>query len=192
MYLKKAIAHIVSLKYFFIFNKYGKMSYIIKPISIIKRKGKIIFHDKIRILNGLRMELLNKDSVIEIGENTSIGQNFHIISAGKLIIGKDVTISGNVFISNFNHDYHEIDLPILDQKNIIFETIIGDNCFIGYGAVILPGSKLGKQCIVGANAVVRGKFPDYCVVAGSPAKIIKKYDKDSQKWIRIVENKNEN
>lgn len=85
-----------------------------------------------------------------------------------------MTISGNVFISNVDREYSEIGVPVLKQSLISRETIIGDNCFIGYGAMILPGTKLGRQCVVGANAVVKGEFEDYSVIVGVPGKVIKK------------------
>ena len=50
------------------------------------------------------------------------------------------------------------------------------------GAAIMAGTVLGKQCVVGANAVVRGTFPDFCVIVGAPARIVKKYNPDTQKW----------
>ena len=120
---------------------------------------------------------------ISIQDNVSIGQNFHITSKDlNLIIGKDTTISGNVFITNIDHEYQEIDKHIMNQKYIVSETIIGENCFIGFGVGIQAGTILGKQCVVGANSVVKGVFPDYCVIAGVPAKIIKRYNSISQVW----------
>ncbi|WP_280643561.1 DapH/DapD/GlmU-related protein, partial [Buttiauxella noackiae] len=71
----------------------------------------------------------------------------------------------------------------------ISETIIGDYCFIGAGVKILAGSSLGTQCIVGANSVVRGEFPPYCVIAGAPARVIKAYNHSTGEWTR-VEQKN--
>lgn len=185
MQIKKIIYHIYSYKYFLYFNKFGFKSYIAPTLHVIKNNGYIETGPKLRIQKGMRMELLDKNSEIIIGENVSIGQNFHITSGGKLLIGSNVTISGNIFITNIDHNYTDIAIPILEQKNIIRETIIGDNCFIGYGACIQSGTKLGKQCIVGANAVVRGEFPDYCVIAGVPAKIIKKYNSKSKLWERV-------
>lgn len=185
MKLRKIIWAIISLKYKFVFTHYGKLSYIMKPMYIVKNSGTINTGDKLRIQPGMRMELLNRDSSITIGENVTIGQNFHITSGGDLKIGNSVTITGNVFVTNIDHDYKELNKPILEQKNIISETIIGDNCFIGYGAAIQAGTKLGKQCIVGTNAVVRGEFPDYCVIVGVPAKVVKKYNFDTGEWERV-------
>lgn len=184
MKIKKIWWLIKSLKYKLIFKKFGIPSYIGGCIGLINR-GIVKIDKRVRIQPGLRIETTNKNAVIEIHENTSIGQNFHVTSGGSLIIGKDVTILGNVFVTNIDHDYQEIGVPILKQSHIIKDTEIGDNCFIGYGAAIQAGTKLGKQCIVGTNAVVRGIFPDYCVIAGVPAKIIKKYNFESKKWERI-------
>lgn len=101
-------------------------------------------------------------------------------------IGRNTTISGNVFVSNVNHRYTELDVHILDQDMEERETVIGENCFIGYGAVIMSGTKLGKQCIVGANSVVNGIFPDRCVIVGAPGRVVKVYDEETRKWIKNV------
>lgn len=70
----------------------------------------------------------------------------------------------------------------MDQALIEKATNIGEGCFIGFGASILPGTKLGKHCIVGSNAVIKGEFPDNCVIVGMPGKIIKKYEIDDNSW----------
>lgn len=188
MKLRKIYWHIISYKYFFKFNSFGSKSYIAKPMFIDKNGGKIFIKNKFRVQPGMRMELLDKKSEILIGENVSIGQNFHITSGGKLEIKDNVTILGNVFVTNIDHDYTEINKHILEQKHIIRNTIIGENCFIGYGASIQAGTILGKQCIVGTNAVVRGKFPDYCVIVGVPGKVKKIYNKKTKIWEKITNN----
>lgn len=186
MKARKIFWYLVSFKYFISFKKFGKYSYICKPMSIDVNHGNVFIGDRFRIQHGMRMELLDNNSSIKIGENVSMGQNVHITSGGSLKIGNDVTVSGNVFITNIDHDYRDLNKHILKQKNIISETIIGDNCFIGFGAAIQAGTKLGKQCVVGANAVVRGDFPDYSVIVGVPAKIIKKYNFGKQEWERYM------
>ena len=110
-------------------------------------------------------------------------QNVHIISGERILnIGDGTTISANVFISNVDHEYKDIDKSVMEQPLQFKETKIGKSCFIGYGAVILPGTRLGNHCIVGANAVVRGSYPDNCVIAGNPARIIKEYDLETEFW----------
>ncbi|WP_367126960.1 acyltransferase [Streptococcus suis] len=167
-----------------IFGKVGKSSYLASSISIIGAKN-IFIGDKVRIFPGNRMETYNNGS-IHIGDNCSIGQNFHVISdENRLIIGKNTTISGNVFITNTEHDYKEIGEHILNQRMLTSETQIGENCFIGFGASIQAGTVLGKQCIVGTNAVVRGHYPDYSVIVGVPAKAIKRYNEETGDWEKI-------
>ncbi len=163
------------------FGKFGLPSYIGKPVYIGNFK-RIFIGNRVRILPGSRIEVINNESSIIFEGNISIGQNFHITSAGNLIIGKNTTFAENIMVTNIDHDYEEIGKHILEQKHIVKETKIGENCFIGYGAVIQAGTILGKQCIVGANAVVRGHFPDYCVIVGIPAKIIKRYDEKTKIW----------
>lgn len=163
------------------FMKIGLMSYIARPMFIYGG-NKICIGNKVRVFPGARMESHHNGKIV-ICDDTSIGQNFHVTAASQpLIIGKHTTILGNVFITNIDHQYTEIDKHILDQPFIIRETKIGDNCFIGYGSAIQAGTILGKQCVVGANSVVRGVFPDYCVIVGAPAKIVKKYNTSTQTW----------
>ncbi|MCQ4035098.1 acyltransferase [Kaistella montana] len=165
------------------FGKFGMPSYLGKPI-FLKGIRNVFIGKKVRILPHLRMETQD-DGTIEIEDDVVISQNVHITSAGQLKIGKSSLILANVFITNIDHDYTEIGKHVVKQKIIVKETTIGENCFIGMGAAIMAGTVLGKQCIVGANSVVRGTFPDYCVIVGSPAKIVKKYNQQTQTWEKI-------
>ena len=163
----------------------GFPSYIGKPLAILGY-NKIFIGKRVRIFPNVRIEVHGVNSKLLIGDNVGIAQNVHITSGSILSIGKNSTILANVFITNIDHDYTELNIPILDQKTTIKETIIGENCFIGIGAAIQAGTILGKQCIVGTNSVVRGVYPDYCVIAGNPAKIIKQFNFDTQRWEKYV------
>lgn len=164
----------------------GFPSYIGKPVAILGYK-KIFIGKRVRIFPNVRLEVHGINSKLVIGDNVGIAQNVHITSGSNLTIGKNSTILANVFITNIDHDYTELNVPILEQKNIIRETTIGENCFIGIGAAIQAGTILGKQCVVGTNSVVKGVFPDYCVIVGNPAKIIKQFNFDTQKWEKYVD-----
>mgnify|MGYP000691373931 CR=1 FL=1 len=156
--------------------------YLGKPLLMMGVKN-IKLAKRVRIFPNARFEV-HEGGEIDIRENVSIGQGFHITSQGKLTINSGTVISGNVVVTNIDHEYQDITKPVLLQPHLVSETIIGENCFIGFGAVIQAGTKLGKHCVVGANAVVRGVFPDYCVIAGVPAKIIKQYDVEKQIWLK--------
>ncbi|MCK1157876.1 acyltransferase [Streptococcus uberis] len=167
------------------FFKYvGSKSYLGPEVSIIGSKS-IYIGNKVRIYPGSRLET-HHGGEISFGDGCAVAQNVHITSGElPLSIGKNSTILGNTFITNIDHDYTEINKHILKQKMICKETKIGENCFIGFGASIQAGTILGKQCIVGTNAVVRGSFPDYSVIVGVPAKVVKRYDKEKQEWVRV-------
>ena len=169
----------------FEYGKIGKHSYLADPIFIQNKKG-IFIGNNVRIYPGMRAELSAPNSRIIFEDDISVGQNLHIVCyKDDLVIGRGTTISGNVFISNVNHDYHELGKPIIKQELKYKNTIIGENCFIGYGVAILPGTELGKQCIVGANSTVFGCFPDYSVIVGSPARVVKRYNESTNKWEKV-------
>ncbi len=166
-----------------LFKHVGKYSYLGPTISAIGKKN-ISIGNRVRIYPGCRLETHGCGEII-IEDNCSIAQNFHITAGGsKLVIGKNTTITGNVFITNIDHEYQNIDQHIMKQPMLCKQTIIGENCFIGFGASIQAGTILGKQCIVGTNAVVRGVYPDYSVIVGVPGRVVKQYNEETKEWER--------
>jgi len=130
------------------------------------------------------MEAIDKGRIV-FHDDVSIGQNFHIISGGEgeLEIGSGTVISSNVLITNVDHEYQDYNTPIYRQGLVFKHTKIGRNCFIGFGACIQAGSVLGDCCVVGANSVVKGEFPNGVVLAGAPAKVVKSFSKEKECWI---------
>lgn len=112
---------------------------------------------------------------IEIGDNVGIS-GATIYARSKITIGDNTNVGGNVKI--LDNDFHPVDAQarLLDDKEQIgtAPVRIGKNCFIGCNVLILKGSEIGDNCVVGAGAVVSGKFEENCVIAGNPAKIIKR------------------
>lgn len=183
MHPVKIIWAVRAVLYKFFLKEVGLPTYIGKPVFIEGRRG-ISIGKRVRIFPGIRMEAIGSGS-ISIGNNVAIEQNVHIISSDiDLPIGNNVTIAPNVFISNANHSYEQVGKSVMEQKNTIARTAIGDNCFIGFGVVVQAGTVLGNNCIVGANAVVKGEYPDNSVIVGVPGKIIKRYDQEQKVWIR--------
>lgn len=181
MHLIKFCWALRAMFYKLFFQKVGFKSYIGKPLFVAGVR-RISIGSRTRIFPGMRIEAIGTGR-ISIGNNTVIEQNAHIISMDQeLIIGDDVTIAPNVFITNVNHAYEDIHKSVMDQGYKILKTGIGNGCFIGFGATIQSGTILGNHCIVGSNSVVKGVFPDNCVIVGSPAKIIKVYDKERKCW----------
>ncbi|HEV3213619.1 MAG TPA: acyltransferase [Acidimicrobiales bacterium] len=121
---------------------------------------------------GPEQEMLT-DPVITIGDRCVIGRGSHLIGHWSIELGDDIQTGPYVYITDQNHGYEDPEAPVGLQPTVERPVRIGSGSWIGANAVILPGADLGRNCVVAAGAVVRGKFPDHTVVAGVPAKVIR-------------------
>ena len=175
-----------------LFHRIKNKIYSSIALSTIKNKGKNCKVGRnLRIYNPDFIKLKNKVSIgnfawlnvkpkdnseysLIIGENVYIGSNVQINAWESVIIDDDCLISDRVYISDANHNSSELNLPIKEQGDSFIKAVfIGSGSWIGINVCILPGVNIGKGVIVGANSVVSKDIPDYAVVGGVPAKIIK-------------------
>jgi acetyltransferase-like isoleucine patch superfamily enzyme len=110
---------------------------------------------------------------MKIGRGTWIGQNCFFHSAGVIEIGEDVGIGPGVQILTSAHRLDELDKPILCSTIDFSPVKVMDGSDIGVGSIILPGVTIGRGAQVGAGSVVTADVPDYAVVAGSPARVLR-------------------
>lgn len=119
----------------------------------------------------------NFSPYIEFGDGCRIGAQSHITAINKIIIGKNVLTGPRVLITDNSHgEFCFEDLNIAPNNRLLCSkgpVIIEDNVWIGEGAMILSNVRIGKGSIIAANSVVTKDVPPYCIIAGSPAKIIK-------------------
>ena len=113
------------------------------------------------------------DPVISVGDRCLIGKGSGIVGHLEIRIGNDVWTGHHVYITDQNHGYDNLDLPISKQVMPEKPVSIGDGSWLGHGSVVLPGAQIGKHVVVAANSVVTGSLPDNCVAAGVPARVIK-------------------
>lgn len=108
---------------------------------------------------------------IVIGNNSGIGVNAHV--RGPLTIGNDVMMGPDVIILTQNHKFDDVTIPMYKQGYEKKEVIIGNDVWIGTRAIILSGITIGNGAIIAAGAIVTKSVPDFAIVGGNPARIIK-------------------
>ena len=123
------------------------------------------------------------DPVVRIGDRCLIGKGSGIVGHFSIEIGNDVWTGHHVYITDQNHGYEDLDVPISRQTMPEQAVSIGDGSWIGHGTVILPGARIGRHVTIGANSVVIGELPDNCVAAGNPARVIRRHV-PGQGWVR--------
>ena len=110
---------------------------------------------------------------LRVADGTRWSQGCLFNADGGISIGKNVLIGPHVIIHSSNHNYNDPDMPIKQQGHTRKPVVIEDDCWIGANAVILAGVHLHHGCVVGAGSVVTHNVPEYCVVVGNPAHIVK-------------------
>ncbi|MGZ4068490.1 MAG: acyltransferase [Bacteroidia bacterium] len=118
-----------------------------------------------------------------IGNNTLIGMGNVII--GPVTIGNEVIFAQNVVLSGLNHNYENIHLPIQKQNVSTAPIVVNDECWIGANVVVTAGVVIGKHCVIAAGSIVTKDVPPYSVVVGNPARVIKRFDFETNKWARV-------
>lgn len=127
---------------------------------------------------------------ITIGDNVSVGFGCTLSCVNRLDVGDDVTIGDNVYIADSNHGYSNPVLSILDQPLLVGKISIGKGAWIGYGAFVSGDVSVGEHSVIGANSVVTRPVEAYTVVAGVPARPVKRFDHAAGCWVRVSSDAN--
>lgn len=154
----------------------GKNVYIGKK-CVLKGKSNIVLEDGVTVRPYAQIWV--GGGTIRIGKGSEIGERCRISIANSLEIGEKVLLSPNVYITDCDHEYRNVDIPVIDQGIVQKgqKVSIGNGSYIGINTVIVGNVKIGKHCVIGANSVVTKDVPDYCVAVGSPARVIKTIEK---------------
>ncbi|MPZ71831.1 MAG: acyltransferase [Nitriliruptorales bacterium] len=123
-----------------------------------------------------------RDPLLTIGDRCVFGKGVSIVAHEHIEIGDDTAAGHYVYITDQNHGYSDIDVPIGRQMWKNAPVRIGPACWLGHGSIILPGASIGRHVVVAAGSVVTGEIPDYSVVVGAPARIVRRYLPD-RGWV---------
>ena len=137
----------------------------------IARRGRVEFGRFVWIGDGTKIRC--HEGVVEIGAKTVMGQECTISAYQRVRIGEQCVIADRAMFIDFDHGVVEVERPIRVQGIYKRDVEVGSNVWIGYGACILRGVRVGDNAIVGTNAVVTKDVPANAVVAGAPARIIR-------------------
>ncbi|MEU1125749.1 acyltransferase [Streptomyces sp. NPDC005899] len=138
-----------------------------------------IIAEQVTLTAGLMPDLdLGPETVLTLGNGVVLGRGSHVVADTTVSIGSDTYCGPYVYITSTNHSYDDPEEPVGRQWPRMEPVVIGPGCWIGTGAVILPGARLGRNVVVAAGAVVRGEVPDHAVVAGAPARVVRTWDPD--------------
>lgn len=149
-------------------------------IDALSEEG-IIFKDGVKLGDNTKIivtgSLSDLGKGLYIGENTSFSENTFFGSAGGIKIGSDVIGGQNVRFHAENHNFNDPSTLIREQGVTRKGIEIGNNVWIGAGAVFLDGAKVADGCVIGANSVIKGEFKKNAILAGIPAKVIRYREK---------------
>ncbi|MFF2655646.1 acyltransferase [Streptomyces sp. NPDC058045] len=135
-----------------------------------------VIGEQVTLTAGLMPDLdLGPEPILRIGDGVVLGRGSHLIADTTVTVGADCYVGPYVYVTSTNHSYDDPHRPIGHQWPRTEPVAIGPGCWIGTGAVILPGARIGRNVVVAAGAVVRGEVPDHSVVAGAPARVVRRW-----------------
>jgi acetyltransferase-like isoleucine patch superfamily enzyme len=137
----------------------------------IARRGRVEFGRFVWIGHGTKIRC--HQGVVEIGPKTVLGQECTISAYRRVRIGEQCVIADRAMFIDFDHGVVEVERPIREQGIYMRDVEVGSNVWIGYGACILRGVRVGDNSIIGSNSVVTRDVPANAVVGGIPARVIR-------------------
>lgn len=129
---------------------------------------------------------------IVFGERVQLNDYVHISAIDSVIIGNDVLMASHVYISDNSHGSYKGNdedtspfIPPIKRPYCVASVRIGSRVWLGEGVIVMPGVTIGDGAIIGAHSIVNKDIPANTIAVGSPAKIVKKWDDDNNKWIKL-------
>lgn len=114
-----------------------------------------------------------KDGDIRLGEHTNLGFHCEIFSGSTVTVGRHGLFAAQAYLVGGGHEFEGGDVAVIDQPRVSKGIALGENVWLGTGAKVLDGVRIGSDVVVGANAVVNVDLPDGAIAAGVPARVLR-------------------
>lgn len=151
----------------------------------------LVFSDDVHVHKDVLMDC-GKMGSITLSRGVSINSYTRTEAENEVFLEADVLIGPMCYISDRNHSYQDVDIPIKNQGYFSRGGVkIGAGSWVGVHAAIIGNVTIGKHCVIGANAVITKDIPDYSIAVGNPAKVVKQYDFESKEWKKYNEEQGE-
>jgi len=188
---------IARFRNFMIGRKLGVNKIHIGPRSNLRGLSSIEMGEDFSALEGLWLYAVARyydqrfSPRIVIGDRVRVSQWVHIAATHYVEIGDDALIGSKVTIIDHNHGQYSKEhssphvAPALRPLDAERRVVIGKKVWLGDGVVVTPGTSIGDGAVIGANSVVRGNIPPFSLAAGIPAKVLKMFDFNTERWTNI-------
>jgi acetyltransferase-like isoleucine patch superfamily enzyme len=165
------------------FRRFGAGSMVSFPTTVVFGEGRIEIgeHTSIGPMASLSAGMpmhadVRGKPIITIGDRCVLGKGIGIVGHDRVEIGDDIWTGHYVYITDQNHGYEDLGLPIGTQMWRNDPVSIGSGSWLGHGSIVLPGARIGRHVVVAAGAIVTGEIPDNAVVVGAPARVVRYHD----------------
>lgn len=129
---------------------------------------------------------------LKLGDNIQMNDYVHISAVDSVEIGDNCLLASHVYISDNSHGRYESgendsspDVAPALREYIKAPVKIGKNCWFGEGVIVMPGVTIGDGCVIGAHSVVNKSIPTASIAVGSPARVVKQYNRVTQRWEKV-------
>lgn len=172
----------------------GRGVYLDQNVYLHATRDGIEIGDETTIMHGTELHVFNfrnlPHAFIRIGSGTFVGESVIVRGQGGVTIGNKVLIAPHAKILAVNHLFHDTSRPVIEQGINGRGIVIEDGAWIGAGACVLDGVRIGRGSVVGANAVVTRDVPDHTLAVGSPAKCVRSLQPDESRttsfWMDVA------
>jgi acetyltransferase-like isoleucine patch superfamily enzyme len=168
------------------FAAFGECSVLHRPVTSIVNAPGIAIGAFVSIGSGAVIEALvpERGVTVEIHDGAYVGHGLRLTAVGRVVIEEEAMLGDGCYVSDTNHVYEDVTQPIKRQGLRNGRRVeIGRGAWLGTGAVVCGHVRIGENAVVGARSVVTSDVPDRCVVAGNPARIVRRWDGERWAWL---------